>query len=39
MRETIESRLLTTDEFETLVCNLSADQIDRINDMLGGIAK
>ena len=38
MRETTESRLLTTDEFETLVCSLSADQIDRINDMLGGIA-
>ena len=39
MRETTESRLLTTDEFETLVFSLSADQIDRINDMLGGIEK
>ena len=39
MRETTESRLLPPDEFETLVCSLSADQIDRINDMLGGIAK
>ena len=39
MRETTESRLLTTDEFKALVSSLNADQIEKINDMLGGITK
>ncbi len=39
MKEGTQTRLLTPEEFETLVCSLNADQIDRINDMLGGITK